>query len=110
VFEAYGWEWDLGTPHFRSLEDFRKTIAELHAVDGGSHAFRYPLDTKGCASLAPNFRFNLFNFCEVLDSLFPVLQGAAIGAYEELEAIREGMVEEIDPEEVVFEQDPEISS
>jgi hypothetical protein len=85
VFEAYEWEWDLGAPHFRSLEDFRKTVAELHAVDAGSYAFRYPLDTKGDASLTAHFRFNLFEFCEVLDSLFPVLEGAAIGAYEELQ-------------------------
>jgi hypothetical protein len=93
VFEAYEWEWDLGTPHFRSLEDFRKTIAELEAVDAGSYAFRYPLDTKGGASLPPHFRFNLFEFCEVLDSLFPALEGAAIGACEELQATLEAMAE-----------------
>lgn len=93
VFEAYGWEWDLGTPHFRSLDDLLKTIAELQAVDAGSYAFRYPLDTRGSASLAPHFRFDLFEFCEVLDSLFPVFQGAAIGAYEELQATLEAMAE-----------------
>lgn len=93
VFEAYGWEWDLGTPHFRSLDDLRKTIAELHAVDAGSYAFRYPLDKKDTGSLASGFRFNLFEFCEVLDSLFPVLQGAAIGADEELQATLEAMYE-----------------
>jgi hypothetical protein len=96
VFEAYGWEWDLGTPHFRSLDDFRKTIAELHEADPGSYAFRYPVDTKGRASLNPNFRFNLFDFCDVLDSLFPALQGAAICAYEELEATHDPMSEGID--------------
>jgi hypothetical protein len=33
VFEAYGWEWDLGTPKFHTLEDFRNTISELHEVE-----------------------------------------------------------------------------
>lgn len=93
VFEAYEWEWDLGTPYFQSLEDFRKTIAELHEVDAGSYAFRYPLDTKGGASLASHFRFDLFEFCEVLDSLFSVFEGAAFGAYEELQATLEAMAE-----------------
>ncbi len=93
VFEAYGWEWDLGTSHFRSLDDFRKTIAELHDVDRGSYAFRYPLDTKGKASLITYFRFNLFEFCEVLDGLFPVLESAVTGAYEELQATMEARSE-----------------
>jgi hypothetical protein len=93
VFEAYGWDWELGSPHFRSLDDFRKTIAELHAVDTRSDAFRYPLDTKGGASLASHFRFDLFTFCEVLDSLFPALEGATIGAHEELRATLEAMAE-----------------
>ena len=94
VFEAYEWEWDLDTPHFRSLEDFRQTVAELHAVDAGSYAFRYPIDTNGSASLASHFRFNVFEFCSVLDTLFRVLEGAAIGAYEELQATLEWMAEE----------------
>lgn len=93
VFEAYGWDWDLGTPQFRSLEDFRKTITELHDVDTGSYSFRYPIDTKGNASLGTHFRFNLFEFCETLDSLFPVLEGAVIGAYEELQTTLEARSE-----------------
>lgn len=93
VFEAYEWEWDLGTPHFLSLDDFRKTIAELHSVDARSDAFRYPLDTKGQPSLESHFRFNLFEFCAVLDNLFPVFEGAAICAYEELQATLDMMAE-----------------
>ncbi|MGD0009985.1 MAG: hypothetical protein ABSE93_15745 [Terriglobia bacterium] len=84
IFDAYGWEWDLGTEHFRTLDDFREVIAEFQDVDTRSYAFRYPLDTKGSAMLGPDFRFNIFEFCDVLDELFPVLEGAAIGAYEEL--------------------------
>ncbi len=93
MFEAYEWEWDLGIPQHQSLDDFRKTIAEIQAVDARSYAFRYPIDTKGSASLPSHFRFNLFEFCEVLDGLFPVLEGAAIGAYEELQATFEAMAD-----------------
>jgi hypothetical protein len=85
IFAAYGWEWDLGSPHFRTVDDFRAVVGEFHTVDAGSYAFRYPLDTKGSASLEEGFQFNLFEFCKILDELFPTLEGAAIGAYEELQ-------------------------
>lgn len=84
---------DLGVPHFQSLADFRKTIAEFQAVDAKSSAFRYPINTTGSASLASHFRFNLFEFCEILDILFLALEGAAIAAYEELQATYEAMAE-----------------
>ncbi|MDP3183375.1 MAG: hypothetical protein Q8M54_11245 [Desulfobaccales bacterium] len=93
IFEVYEWDWDLGVPHFQSLADFRKTIAEFQAVDAGSYAFRYPINTMGSASLASHFRFNLFEFCEILDGLFLALEGAAIGTYEELQATFEAMAE-----------------
>jgi hypothetical protein len=93
VFEAYDWGWDLGIPYFHSLEDFRKTIVELHEVDAGSDAFRYPLNTKGGALLPSHFRFDVFEFCEVLDSLFLVFEGATMGMYEELQATHEAMAE-----------------
>lgn len=93
IFEAYDWEWDLGTPHFRTLGDFRAVIAEFQAVDAGSYAFRYPLDTKGSASLKSDFRFDIFEFCDVLDELFPVFEGAAMGAYEELQTTLQAMAE-----------------
>jgi hypothetical protein len=93
IFEEYEWEWDLGVAHFQSLADFRKTISEFEAVDAGSYAFRYPINTMGRASLASHFRFNVFEFCEILDSLFLALEGAAIGAYEELQATFEAMAE-----------------
>src|SRR5919109_998480 len=36
VFDAYEWDWELGVPHFKTLEDFRQAIAELASVDVGS--------------------------------------------------------------------------
>ena len=93
VFDAYDWGWDLEIPHFRSVDDFRTTIGEFAAVDKGSHAFRYPINTQGGASLTSHFGFNLFEFCEVLDTLFPIFQGAAMGAYEELRSEWEATAE-----------------
>ena len=93
VFDAYDWGWDLGVPHFETIEDFRLAISELASVDGGSYAFRYPVDTKGKASLSSHFRFNLFEFCETLDGLLKVLKGATIGAYEEFQAAAEASAE-----------------
>ena len=85
VFKAYRWKWDFGVPHCKTVDDFRKIISEFQAVDAGSYAFRYPIDTKGRAILTSYFRFNLFEFCELLDGLFTTLEGAAYGAYEELQ-------------------------
>jgi len=84
IFEVYGWEWDFDTPHFHTLENFRAVIAEFQGVDARSDAFRYPFDTKGSVLLGPYFRFNIFELCDVLDELFPVLEGATICAFEEL--------------------------
>lgn len=93
IFEAYEWDWDLGVPNFQSVLDFRKIIAEFQEVDAKSSAFRYPVDTKGGASLTSHFRFNLFEFCEILDGLLIALEGASIGAYEELQVTYEQMAE-----------------
>lgn len=93
IFAAYEWEWDLGTKHFKTLQDFRNIIYELHNVDVKSSTFRYPLDNKGEAALSTNFEFNLYNFCEILDALLPALEGAAFGAYEELQLEDEIMAE-----------------
>ncbi len=101
VFHAYEWKWDLGTDQFRSLDDFRRTIAELNEIDAGSYAFRYPVDTKGRDSLKRDFRFNVFDFCEVMDGLLNALQGATYAAYEELDATRE-----LNREEATGEMEP----
>ncbi len=93
VFAAFGWDWDLGLPHMRKVEDFRALISEFDAADRGSYTFRYPMDTAGKRALKPVFRFNLFNFGELLDELFPVLEGAATNAYETLLEVSEERAE-----------------
>lgn len=94
IFEAFGWDWDFELPAFRSLSDFRSIIGQFANVDACSYAFRYPT-TKDCksASLESGFRFNLFNFCEVLDPIYKILDGAAFGAREELQSEYEQQAE-----------------
>jgi hypothetical protein len=93
VFNAFGWDWDLGVPHFKVLQDFRNVIKELHNVDAGSFVFRYPITTEGEASLKSPLQFNLFEFCKILDELFPVLDVATTAAYEKLQITYMSMAE-----------------
>lgn len=83
IFEAFGWDWNFELEAFRSIDDFRSVIKELDTVK--ADALRYPTLTDGkTAALQRNFRFNIFEFCETLDPLYPILEGAAYGAYESL--------------------------
>jgi hypothetical protein len=89
IFKALAWSWDLGLPNFKTINDFRKFIAEFHAVDVKASAFRYPMDTKGKRALAPLFRFNLFDFCNLFDELFSVFDSAATHANEIVQMTRQ---------------------
>jgi hypothetical protein len=89
VFVVYGWGWGGGNKHLLSVKDLRDVIEEFHKVDQRSYAFRFPVTTKGEASLQEGFRFNVFHFADVLNGLFPTLLGAASGArYEYDDALQ----------------------
>ena len=83
VFAVYGWGWNLGNSHFRSVADLRKIIGEFQQIDPGSQSFRYPVKKTGEASLEEDFRFNIFKFASILDDLFPTLRHAVMAAHEE---------------------------
>ena len=79
IFDEFGWDWNFGSPHFETRQDFVSIIAELQRVQ----EIRYPTRKKdGGAVLPENFRFNLFQFCELLDSVFEALnvRAFAVGA------------------------------
>lgn len=105
VFTAYEWKWDFGNSYCRSVEDFRTMINEIHTIDVGSYAFRYPIKKDGTASLPSHFRFDLFEFCGVLDKILPALEGAAIGAGDEFEARSDLMAEAVDYENLECDTD-----
>ncbi len=110
LFEAYDWEWDFGSSHFKTADAFRQIIAEFQAIDAGSYAFRYPLDRKGNAALQANLRFDLFEFCSLLDELFRLLDAVAMSAYEELrmtlEALDEAEQLRLDNAQYEYEDNP----
>jgi len=82
ISDACKWPWDFGK--ISSRAEFRTLITELDTVDRGSYAFRYPTKKDGQNSpLDRSFRFDLFHFCEILDSVFPYLDGAASAACEQ---------------------------
>lgn len=93
IFRAFEWGDDIGLPRLKTLEDFRKVIAELEGVDSRSDAFRYPLDAQGAAALGSHFRFNLFELCDTLDGLLRLLHGAASAACDGVQATYEAMGE-----------------
>jgi len=46
------------------------SLAEkLDKIDPGSYSFRYPISTKGNASLPENFLTNIFTFSEAMESV-----------------------------------------
>jgi hypothetical protein len=62
-------------------------------VDRASYSSRYPTDKEFGASLEAHFRFNVPEFCGVLDELLPVFDGAATAAHEWLQAEYEARAE-----------------
>jgi hypothetical protein len=85
VFEALNWDWNFREPGFRTVSDFRSMIGQFDAVDRKSSAFRYPVKEDGCLpSLGGHFRFNLFEVCDALDPIYPLVDSAAYGAREQL--------------------------
>jgi hypothetical protein len=85
VFEAFGWDWDFRQPGFRTVSDFRSMVGQFDNVDRKSSSFRYPVMEDGCRPcLESHLRFNLFAFCDALDPIYPLLDGAAYGADEQL--------------------------
>jgi hypothetical protein len=85
VREAYAWAWNPSNPYFPTIERFRDVIQELHEVDEGSYAFRYPLDKKGLPSLRADLTFDVLALADVLDGMLHILRNAALGAHYELE-------------------------
>jgi len=86
IFEEFRWDWSFGSPHFKTGAEFLSILAELQSVA----EIRYPTRKKdGGAVLPPNFRFNLFQFCELLDSVFEALSLRAFAVTAELQQKQE---------------------
>jgi len=88
LFESSHWTWEIAPPHFRTLNDFRRVIGELHDVDPRSFCFRYPVDKAGHAALDDHFEFNLFTFASRMDELICGLGGFVLRAADERYSFR----------------------
>lgn len=73
VFEGIGWGWDLGVDGFETVEDFRALLAELDEFDAKSTLWRYPVTSKGTASMETQITVNVIDFAKTMESLLDVL-------------------------------------
>lgn len=76
ILETTGFGWNFGVPHLRSLEEFRKVLAEFDEFDPTSTLCRYPVDGAGNASFDEARCFNLFTFADTMDSILEALSVA----------------------------------
>ncbi|HEX7151291.1 MAG TPA: hypothetical protein VF618_07365 [Thermoanaerobaculia bacterium] len=74
VFEAMGWDWNLGIAGFTTINDFRRVLAEFDEFDGTSAVCRYPVNTDGSPSMKQERCINLFDFAMTIDALLEVLE------------------------------------
>jgi hypothetical protein len=88
IFKEFGWSWNFGAPYFRTRTEFLSIAAELHRFNR-SNEIRYPTRKDGTPVLRENFRFNLFHFCERLDSVLEALGLMAFGVEAELQQRQE---------------------
>lgn len=82
IFKALGAGWNLGTRRFRTLANFQRVIDDFESVDSASFAFRYPTKKNGDPGIRPYFRFDVPEFCAILDELLPVLDGSVTMVYQ----------------------------
>jgi hypothetical protein len=73
VFDAVGWNWDLGIDGCRTLEGFRSLIEEVDEMDSRSALWRYPVRGDGEASMRSQSSVNLIRFTTTMDQLLEML-------------------------------------
>lgn len=95
VLERLRWDWDANAsiPELRSGRAFRVWLGGLDLVDPQSHAFRYPVDRTGGASVPRAFTANVFSFALHMDGVLEELDGAATGIEEAWQAAAEARFE-----------------
>lgn len=79
TFEAVGWTWSLDIEGLRTFEEVEELLCDFEAVDIGSYAFRYPIDTKGNPSVPHHFTVHMPTFCKRMDALLESLEAALMG-------------------------------
>jgi hypothetical protein len=86
IFEALGWENDLGNEVVPTFDAIEKAVAEIEEVDPNSHAFRYPVKKNLEGSVESHFTFSVAEFAERMDAVLRVFAGAYFGLPEKWSA------------------------
>jgi hypothetical protein len=74
TFDAVGWTWELDIEGLHTFEEVEELLRDFETVDRSSYTFRYPVDTKGNASVPPNFMVHMPTFCKRMDALLEYLK------------------------------------
>lgn len=82
IFNHVGWDWNLDMEGLSSFEELEKLLNDFDAIDAGSDTFRYPLNREGAASVPRHFVINVSEFCQQMDELLNLLDGATMGLRE----------------------------
>jgi hypothetical protein len=79
VFEGVGWQWYWPKTTIASLEDTRRVIEELDALDPDSFSFRYPATLRGERAVPSCYLIGQGTILQVLDDLAESLDTAVFG-------------------------------
>jgi hypothetical protein len=80
IFKHVGWTWKTEVGGVKTFRDFKAIVREMDLL---GTAFRYPLNTKGQASVSHHFVFNVLEFATKLEAAIRLLDGAVTGLEED---------------------------
>ena len=86
-------DWDFDATIFGTWSEFEQFVREVDAIDPGSYAFRYPVNTSGVGHLPQHFVVNVAAFAETMDALLSYLAGAVELLEEQFDQEAEGRAE-----------------
>jgi hypothetical protein len=79
-----GWIDGFMTRGIRSFQELEKLAAKIDAIDAGSYAFRYPINTKGTRALPRGFTMNALAFSKALDPVLDFLDASIFAVDHEV--------------------------
>lgn len=80
LLKSIGWDIGKDDKYASELDFTRRALGEFDEIDGGSYAFRYPVDTKRQASLPHHFAFDALRFARNMERILALLKTMAVGA------------------------------
>jgi hypothetical protein len=84
IFKVVDWR-AFECEGFSDIGSLESLILELDGVDPGSHAFRYPVNTKGHGSVKRHFNFSVLEFASRMDPALECLDTVDFGLAAEWE-------------------------